>query len=250
MQSFGIKGDILSVKKIHYLFQGLKEIPEDIELLENLEELALDGNKLTSLPEKIGKQLKRLSLRKNLFESIPEPLLKLQSLVHLELSGNKLRTIKINGNFPNLERFFLENCSLEKVELEGMENLESLMLDDNHLTSLEVTGAHNLRKLFVPNNKLEEIPEFVFSCKKLEILSLHENKISHIPKEIGFLTEMKRLFISRNENIKEFPCEIGNLKKLETLFMLETSIKKVPIEIFHLTKLKLVAFDGGISHFD
>lgn len=73
----------------------LRQLPEDIGCLSNIEELYLQGNELTSIPASIGQlvQLKELDLYDNELSSIPAELGKLIELKNLMLDNNQLQTI-------------------------------------------------------------------------------------------------------------------------------------------------------------
>lgn len=45
------------------------------------------------------------------------------------------------------------------------------------------------------------------------------NKIKHLPPELGKLVNLKKLEIACLEKLEDLPAEIGNLKKLEYLIL-------------------------------
>jgi Leucine-rich repeat (LRR) protein len=82
---------------------------------------------------------------------------------------------------------------------------------------------------------------------KSKILSLdlsRNGKISTIPKEIGNLTQLQKLDLTRN-NIQALPPEIGNLFQLQKLDLSNNQIQTIPAEIGKLTQLQKLNLFGN-----
>jgi len=108
-------------------------------------------------------------------------------------------------------------------ELKLFKNLDALHLNDNNLWALEL-GVFNL--------------EALDNLKTLKRLSLIDNKLSILPKEIGDLQDLKELCISSNR-FTSFPEQIFNLKNLNTLSIGENKIEHLPKEIGELKNLEM-----------
>lgn len=52
--------------------------------------------------------------------------------------------------------------------------------------------------LSASNNMIDELPEGIENLIKLEILHLNDNKIKSLPKRIGQLSNLKKLFVHNN----------------------------------------------------
>eukprot|EP00002_Diphylleia_rotans_P039641 TRINITY_DN9233_c0_g1_i1.p1 TRINITY_DN9233_c0_g1~~TRINITY_DN9233_c0_g1_i1.p1 ORF type:complete len:441 (+),score=107.52 TRINITY_DN9233_c0_g1_i1:54-1376(+) len=68
-------------------------------------------------------------------------------------------------------------------------------------------------------------------------LDISYNKISVIPPEIGFLTQLRELCLNFNE-VTALPAEVGYLTNLEKLYAANNKITRVPPEIGLCTSLK------------
>ncbi|MFX1480751.1 MAG: AN1-type zinc finger domain-containing protein [Promethearchaeota archaeon] len=142
-------------------------IPDEIALFENLEELRIIGY-LSEIPASIGnlKKLKKLDLSNNEIKNIPNSLNSLKNLEELILNSNHLKII------PN-EFKYLQN--LKRVEI----NYNKLNLVPNFILNLK-----NLEILDLSNNRIEEIPNEIINLESLKSVDLSLNLIQHLPDTI------------------------------------------------------------------
>jgi len=91
---------------------------------------------------------------------------------------------------------------------------------------------------------LEEHPEILRADRILLMKSSTGFQMTHLPPEIGLLTELSALTI-RCTHLEEVPREIGNLSKLRKLNLSENCLKRLPVEIGELTALKFLKLDGN-----
>ncbi|CAG7816881.1 unnamed protein product [Allacma fusca] len=139
----------------------LATLPQSITNVEEfINELKLDGNKLTALPTCIGRfsRLQFLSFQGNQIVELPVEFGKLQNLREINLSYNRIQT------FPT--------CLYE------MKRLEIVFAADNKMTTLDVA------------NLLE--------MKNLTVLDVRNNNISQLPPELGTMTQLKSLNVEGN----------------------------------------------------
>ena len=69
---------------------GLEQLPEEISMCTQLQELHLPGNKLSTLPFSFKElqKLKRLNLDQNKFKNFPDQIKTMKNLGHLSIDGN------------------------------------------------------------------------------------------------------------------------------------------------------------------
>jgi hypothetical protein len=139
-------------------YYGLKEVPESLGQLTQLQDLDLSGNQLTALPESLGQltQLRQLNLRDNRL-AVVSPLEQL----------TQLRTLNLYGN-----------C------------LTALPAGLRQLTQLQ--------ELTLWRNQLAELPEWIGELAHLQRLDLMENRLTDLPSTLGQLTELRSLDLSAN----------------------------------------------------
>lgn len=152
----------LEVRKLVLHRKGIRTLPPEIALLENLEELFLDGNHLTALPKEIGslKKLKKLSLRHNKLNTLPPEI----------------------GQLHNLEEIYLEHNELKHLppEIGELENLRFLYIGKNYLSKLpsQIGNLSRLVELDINNSGgLLEIPHEISQLKYLETLIIDSTAI-------------------------------------------------------------------------
>ncbi len=132
--------------------------------LPNLIQLFLQHNKISFLPQKIGKlkSLKVLKLNDNLLERLPNEIGELTALIELQLQENHLKQLPPSmGRLKKLRSLYLEFNSLQEIPT----------------NMVNMTGLH---LLFLHNNKLEQIPDVLKEpnfLKQLLRVSLDENPL-------------------------------------------------------------------------
>ena len=137
----------------------IKEIPQKIEKLVNLQHLNLWANQIKEISETIFKltQLHHLNLSRNQIKKIPAKIDQLTNLQHLDLSWNELTEIP--------------------AEIDQLTNLQYLDLHYNRITKIpaEIGKLGNLKNLDLSRNKLTEIPAEIGNLGNLEELNLWWN---------------------------------------------------------------------------
>uniref|UniRef100_A0A0K2T2H8 Leucinerich repeatcontaining protein 40like [Metaseiulus occidentalis] n=1 Tax=Lepeophtheirus salmonis TaxID=72036 RepID=A0A0K2T2H8_LEPSM len=163
--------------------------------------ICMSGANLSELPEEVilsgieAKEIMIIDLSKNSFSLFPsnlEPIL--SKITELNLSQNRLESIP------------------ESLQTQAP-NLEFINLSNNRLTTFNYYGNF-LREINLTQNRFTAIPESMYSCPKLEILIISENKITEI--DVDSLTKIKRLAtldLSYND-IKTVPPQLGNMKQI------------------------------------
>ncbi|KFQ80835.1 Toll-like receptor 2, partial [Phoenicopterus ruber ruber] len=195
--------------------------------LETLQELAVTGSRVTSLPCGIGKvfgalrsldvaqnslrdeslipafcegafpQLQVLSLQRNnltSYHSVCKSVQRLRELRHLDLSQNKLMADPSSScQWPVALRIFnLSNTGLDEILSPLPPGLEVLDVSCNHLHAVDISLS-SLKKLFLSQNMLQAAPS-IRNYPMLDTLHLDNNWITELPwdevKLLGHLRDV------------------------------------------------------------
>lgn len=223
-----IPGEIFELTHLHTLNlsnwhsedRKIKNLPEDIKKLKNLQHLDLGGNELKYLPAGITeiRNLRELDLSGNYLCELKDPILSLEYLQYLDLSGNRLR--RMPENFSQLKS--LKNLYLKKNRLE---RLPDSIFDLRYLAYLDLSF-----------NELEELPGDIGKLKFPVYLYLNNNLLTDLPKEISKLSFLEHLDICCN-HLVELPKEVYPLKNLRVLEMGNNQFKELPKEFFEFPGL-------------
>ena len=235
----------------------VEDLPAEIGLLKNLQEMNFYCRFITSLPPEIGKlkNLRRLVLCcQNLF-CIPPEIGQLKNLEYLYLQSNSLSSLPPEiGELENLKELRISTCGvtycadtvesrLPKMttlpsEIGKLKKLERLYLDQYDIGTLppEFVKLDNLKSLTFQSCNLVSIPSPALQLVNLEYFHLWGNEIGFLQPEIGNLTKLKHLYIPHNK-LTILPKEIENLPELERLYLSDNKLTSLPGEIGKLTKL-------------
>ncbi|NXC01937.1 TLR2 protein, partial [Orthonyx spaldingii] len=215
--------------------------------LGTLEELAVTGCRLSSLPCAIGTvfralrsldlaqnslgdgslapsfcrgafpQLQELSLHHNdlrSYHSVCEGLGLLQELRHLDLSHNELVAEPSSScQWPvSLRHFNLSNTGLEEVPTPLPPSLEVLDMSHNHLRAVDISLS-SLKKLFLNQNLLQAVPS-IRNFPVLDTLHLDNNSIAELPRdEVKLLGHLQDVAVADNP----FSCSCSGAGGLQAL---------------------------------
>lgn len=103
------------------------------------------------------------------------------------------------------------------------------------LVELDLTGA-----------RLKELPEWILEAKNLEVLVLDHNHISELPKRLGELDSLKRIYWRYNDlNDKEI--KIPRLASVEKLDLTGNSLSKLP-KVYRLKELTELVLEENAFH--
>lgn len=118
----------------------IKNIPDDIGNLINLEEFILDENQLTILPKAMMlPKLRALSIRSNQIHLIDDALCLCPALNVLDLAHNQLSTLPTHfGSLISLSHLDLSDNNLSSLpeSLEQLQKLTELKLSQNQFVSV------------------------------------------------------------------------------------------------------------------
>ena len=124
-------------------------------------------------------------------------------------------------------------------------NLKILDLSRNRLRPLpwELGSCYQLVILGLAQADLDVIPYSIWSMTRLEKLDLSQNNLrsSTLPSEIGYLTDLRELFLSRSHLKGTIPSELGNLSMLKNLELYGNALTgSIPSTLSKLTDLKRI----------
>ncbi len=78
-----------------------------------------------------------------------------------------------------------------------------------------------------------------YDVKTATILNLSSKSLTSVPKEIGILTKLEKLYLNNN-NLTSLPEEIGNLINLMELHLDNNLLSSLPKELGKLTNLRFL----------
>ncbi|OWZ11009.1 hypothetical protein PHMEG_00016034 [Phytophthora megakarya] len=159
---------------------ALESLPEEFGMLQNLKELDIVGNKLTTLPNSF-KNLGRLEIlhaERNQLIKLPKDLGELQSLRKAYLQNNCLTKLHASlGRCLKLEVINIEDNNLAKVakRIGDLPKLKHLLLANNSIAELPFNPVEknpNLRRLTLSGNHLS--PEILELEKEVAMAKVTE----------------------------------------------------------------------------
>lgn len=219
-----------------------KPIPANISLLVWLEELDIEKNDLTSIPEGVKKlnRLRSLNLWGNKISQINLQPGDLPNLKEIELGLNKLNIFPGRLSFlPLLKKISVYKNSISQVlpGIKKFHRLEELVMRGNKISSLpeEFGTLMSLRRLDLLENELSSMGPLL-NLKGLEVLKIGDNKIEAIPGKIGRLTNLKELSLSNNP-IRILPEQISELRSLTDLSINGNDSVKLPAYLSIVARL-------------
>lgn len=148
------------------------------------------------------------------------------------------------------------------------ETLEILDLSNNNLTALpaDFDRFHKLKILFLSENPFEIFPDILAKCQnlsmigfksceireippnsfpeKLRWLILTNNKISHLPAEIGECSQLEKLMLAGN-CLTTLPTELAKCRNLALLRISANHFTALPKWLFEMPNLAWLAFSGN-----
>ncbi|GAB1288326.1 Deubiquitinase OTUD6B [Apodemus speciosus] len=186
----------------------LQEVSEEIKYLTSLKNLHLFGNRICRIAPGVFDGLPRLillNLNDNKLTSLPQEIGRspgLRSLTYLSLNHNNLTVIPT------------ELCSLE--------HLSELHLNYNQITHIpeEIKHLQKLQQLFLVRNNIEELPKEICRLAKLRVLDIAGNVIQIFPAGeiaarfvLSLLEEKDPLIMDAIESYPEVKEKLSKAKK-------------------------------------
>lgn len=230
---------------------GLEEVPPRVWEIEDLVDLSLAGNRITSLPADIKnlRALRRLGLAGNSLKELPQGIGNLQQLEGLWIHGNNLQSLPPQiGELKQLKMLALAGNKLTELpeSISGLTSLQILSVAGNKLRGLP-SGIGNLKALTilaVYGNALLSLPENLTKLTCLQDLWLQGNELEALPESWGRMCSLKQLSLADNR-LEALPESIGDLQSLETLWIYCNKLKTLPESLAALKKLQYIWAEGN-----
>ncbi|UJR11585.1 hypothetical protein I4U23_015765 [Adineta vaga] len=204
----GTTHSLYSLRSLRIYDTPVTHLPEEISSLYNLETLELSNTGLVSLPSNIGR---------------------LTSLNHLSLIHQQFSTLP--KTLMNLEKLFY----LEISHNPNLHSLESL------------NGHRSIGILIVNHCGIEYLPD---DLPNLSQLYLSYNKLTDLDgiRNLGYNTELKKVFYFDNNQIQSVSTGIRNVKNLHTLNLARNELTKLSPVIFNISTMRYL--DIKDNHFN
>ena len=236
------------------LFKNITALSaEDFDGLTALEQLRLNENPLTELPDGVFDNLTslaQLEMRENRLTELPDDVFdNLTSLWRLGMFGNPLTELPADvfDNLTSLRWLSLNGNNLTELPADVFDNLTSLTildLDANDLTELPADVFDNLTsltELWLSGNDLTELPDGVFdNLTSLELLELRGNDLTELPDGVfDNLTSLELLELRENDLTELRDDVFDGLTSLTELRLGDNDLTALPADVFDgLTSLE------------
>ncbi|GLV41265.1 Leucine-rich repeat-containing G protein-coupled receptor 4 [Carabus blaptoides fortunei] len=191
----------LPIEVIYVYFCQVKEIrPKAFDRLSKLRYAYFYGNFITQIEQGVftNTNISHLIMRKNGIKTVEDnAFADMENLVHLSLEENHMTSFEPQlaiGPAPKMTHLYINRNKLSKVRrnmFTGMPNLQVILLNINRIERFgnqAFVDLRNLGLLDISNNVLEEIETNVFhvaGMKHLQLLFVHDNKLSFLSSETG-----------------------------------------------------------------
>ncbi|MGZ6330590.1 MAG: leucine-rich repeat domain-containing protein [Parachlamydiaceae bacterium] len=133
-----------------------------------------------------------------------------------------------------------EWCEKHQNRMDALQSLDLSNLGLNSLPESIIPFLKGLIELSLANNNLTHLPKNINKLENLCWLNLEKNKLNELIPEIGELVYLEELLINDNQ-IKSLPNEITRLSKLSVLMLYNNQINTLPKNIKAIENLKVLS---------
>ncbi|XP_062021736.1 disease resistance protein RUN1-like isoform X2 [Rosa rugosa] len=234
-------GHIACLEEVDASGTSIRELPCSIGMLELLVSMSLrDCKNLVCLPSSVGglKSLKDLNLSGcSKLDKLSDELGLVACLEKLDVSGSGIREVPSSiGLLKNLKKLFLGGCKGQSHKSWNMMfNPFQLLRKRSHIPARLVlpslSGLHSLTKLDLSDCNLSEIPNDLGCLSLLRELDLSKNQFVRLPESIRQLFRLECLHLDsccKLQSLPELPtCSCVNINNCISLDTLTNQIEKL-----------------------
>jgi Leucine-rich repeat (LRR) protein len=247
-----ISARVYSLTRLRHLsLRGncLTRLSPDISLLVNLTELDCSCNKLKRLPDSLEGllHLRSLLCAGNCITSkgIPGNVYTLPNLEILDLSENQLDRLPVEvGNVQ-----LLKTTREWEVGVGHLKMLRVLKLSRNALEEYpqQLEKCTRLEELYLDGNKVASVPPAVQQNSALQLLRLEGNRLTDLPVSINMLSELRHLDVSSNKltDLTLLPPPRGHITQLSALIARDNQITAAPQALSNMLSLRILDLKGN-----
>ncbi|KAL3745717.1 hypothetical protein ACJRO7_014783 [Eucalyptus globulus] len=201
----------------------LGNLPRELDSLEALRELRLDGTYIEDIPvSEDMKHLKTLSACNcKSLARLSSEIGDIKSLEFLSIDGSELTTLP--DSIKMLEK-------LKQLSLRDCRLLWKLPDAIGKLTSLE--------NLDLSSTGIDKFPHVIGNMHNLKVLRMDGSFIRKFPQSIGMLKKLEEIHASRCRSLEKIPEEIKGSSRLRNLVLSDSNIPTLPGSISSLSHLQ------------
>lgn len=202
----------------------MKEIPEELSNLVNLEDVYLNNVGATKFINNLSKlaKLKYLDTFATGITTLPSDIHKLQKLESLYVWESEMTSVtEAICELKNLKHLMLASRKLEALpkNLHKLQNLEDITIRSDVIKEIpdSVFDIPNLKLLHISADNITTISPRISNLKSLESLTLFGDSIKSLPETISQLPNLN--FIKTNSHIQQLLPNNINLEKIELMIV-------------------------------
>ncbi len=229
---------ILTLESLDLSDLNLDTIPWEVTNLGGLKSLNLSKNPAIAWDTSLkflsqNKKIEELILQDNKLTEVPEEFKLFQRLESVDLSNNdRLRlpeVIKTLEDIKFLSSLKLANCNISKLP--------------KNIGNLKV-----LWQLDLSHNNIPFLPREFGGLVQLESLDLRYNDIQELPEDFAYLLSLEKLYLSHNP-LEYIPEGVENMKDMKYVELpkktLEKDVRKSLSKWFPYAKIVFVTLEDG-----
>ncbi|XP_019626681.1 PREDICTED: uncharacterized protein LOC109471766 [Branchiostoma belcheri] len=227
-------------KELDLSNKSLKEIPQAVFLIEELEILDVSDNPVGSIPVNIASlaNLKEMRVAGCPITEVSGTIKECKYLSKVDFSRNPLMaTVTLPATMMRLrylEYVSLCSCSLSSLpdNLTLLPTVETIDLSKNALSTLpaDMSGLKRLKVLILTDNAFESIPDSIMSLGRLDCLEMKRNKLNNRRGDLWLNVPPKLKILDMEDNCSLFllPDGLEQLEYIEELNLSYCGIETLP----------------------
>ncbi|XP_031475725.1 disease resistance protein RPV1-like isoform X2 [Nymphaea colorata] len=234
-----------ALKRLRLIDVVIKELPDFVGEMENLEELLLECEMLRALPNWISlcfKKLTRLEIRSKNLKALPDCIGSLKQLERLTLKCENLDALPNSiGSLKQMQQLELNCANLEALpdSIGELGNIYSFKIESASLKALpnSIVSLGRIHYLHLRCMSLDSIPDYVGGLKELYCFEVMSNSLKVLPQSIGSLKSIRTLILNC-PNLEILYDSIGELKGLSHFEVVSHVLEYLPHSIGSITGIQ------------